>query len=426
MSERLLVRLVRPHSAAALGRELAALELDSPAWGRLQEAADWYRIWLEPLDPTAAHIVKENLLAAGGDALLPPPLYAGVVAGGPVLLLGSTATLHQAVEALAQHQWPSLQAVAAAVRTALTNAQAGPPSLQIGPLHCVWGTRTYIMGIVNLTPDSFSGDGLLAHDEAVAAALDQARSFVEWGATIVDVGGESTRPGSEAVGLEEELARVIPAIEEIARELGHRVAISVDTYKAEVARQAVAAGAHLVNDVWALRMDPAMAATVAELGVPVIVMHNRMRPKNAVQEARLGGRYLGIHYDHLMADVVRELGESLELAAAAGVPPERIIVDPGIGFGKTVEQSLELLDRLDELRVFGRPILLGPSRKSFIGYTLELPPEERVEGTAATVAVGIARGADIIRVHDVREIARVVRMTDAIVRGGRQRERPGA
>lgn len=417
MDARLLVRLVRPHSEAALDHELARLGLGAVTWGPPQEAADWHRIWLEPLTTVVAHIVKESMLAVGGDALIPPDLYAGATEAGPVLLLGSVATLRQAAATLAQHSWPSLQAAAGALQTTLTNALAAPAPLQIGPLRCEWGARTYVMGIVNVTPDSFSGDGLLACGDVVQAAVGLAHRFAEWGATMLDVGGESTRPGSEAIELEEELARVIPAIEAIARELGDRVAISIDTYKAEVARQAVTAGAHLVNDVWGLRMDPAMAETVAELGVPVIVMHNRMRPKNAVQEARLGGRYLGVHYEHLMADVVRELSESLELAAAAGVPYERIIVDPGIGFGKTVEQSLELLNRLDELRVFGRPILLGPSRKSFIGYTLDLPPEERIEGTAATVAVGIARGADIVRVHDVREMVRVARMTDAVVRG---------
>lgn len=417
MSAGLFVRLVRPHSEAALGDELARLGLSAPAWGRPQEAADWQRIWLEPLTPIAAHIVKESLLATGGDALIPPDLYTGRASVGPVLLLGSVATLLRTAEMLAQHAWPDLQAAAGALRTALAGACAAPAPLEIGPLHCVWGERTYVMGIINVTPDSFSGDGLLHPDEVTGAALEQARRFVEWGATMLDVGGESTRPGSAAIELEEELARVLPTIEGIARELGDRAAVSVDTYKAEVARQAIAAGAHFVNDVWGLRMDPAMAPTVADLGVPVIVMHNRMRPKNAVQEERLGGRFLGVHYDHLMADVVRELGESLELAATAGIPRERIIVDPGIGFGKTVEQSLELLNRLDELRVFGRPILLGPSRKSFIGYTLDLPSEERIEGTAATVAVGITRGADIVRVHDVREMARVARMTDALVRG---------
>lgn len=284
----------------------------------------------------------------------------------------------------------------------------------IGPLTMQWGTQTYVMGILNTTPDSFSGDGLLSQQATIEASLAQARRFVSEGAHILDVGGESTRPGSEVVKEEEELERVIPVIEAIARNLD--VAISVDTYKAKVADAALDAGAHMINDVWACRMDGAMASLAAERDVPIILMHNRLRPKNVAQKERLGGRYLGIKYDDLLGDVVRELLSSVNLARTAGVRREQIILDPGIGFGKTVGQSLMLLQQLDKLQVLGYPLLLGSSRKSFIGYTLDLPPHERVEGTAATVAIGIARGADIVRVHDVREMARVARMSDAIVR----------
>jgi dihydropteroate synthase len=286
--------------------------------------------------------------------------------------------------------------------------------LQIGPLRVRWGSQTYVMGILNVTPDSFSGDGLLTERQTVEAALAQARRFADEGAHILDVGGESTRPGSEVVSEAEEMARVVPIVEAIARELP--VAISVDTYKASVARAALDAGAHLLNDVWAFRMDPEIAPLAASRGVPVVLMHNRLRPKNVSQQERLGGRYEGIHYDDLLGDVARELVASVNLAREAGVAHHNIILDPGIGFGKTVEQSLELLDRMDELKVLGYPLLLGPSRKSFIGYTLDLPPEERVEGTAATVAIGIARGADIVRVHDVKQMTRVARMADAILR----------
>ncbi|MBA3532575.1 MAG: dihydropteroate synthase [Ardenticatenales bacterium] len=286
--------------------------------------------------------------------------------------------------------------------------------MAIGPLQARWGSQTYVMGIINVTPDSFSGDGLLGDEIPLEQVVEQARRFVEEGAHILDVGGESTRPGSQPVTEEEELARVVPAIAAIAREV--QVALSVDTYKASVARAALDAGAHLINDVWGFRMDPAMAPLAAERGVPVVLMHNRSRPKDVAQEARLGGRYEGIQYENLLGDVAAELLESVQLARSAGVAREQIILDPGIGFGKSVPQNLELLKRLDELKVLGYPLLLAPSRKSFIGYTLDLPPEERVEGTAATIAIGIARGADIIRVHDVRVMARVAKMTDAITR----------
>ncbi|MCH7480612.1 MAG: dihydropteroate synthase, partial [Chloroflexi bacterium] len=240
------------------------------------------------------------------------------------------------------------------------------------------------MGVLNVTPDSFSGDGLYAGKNPVEASLAQARHFVESGADILDVGGESTRPGSQPVDAQEEMERVLPVIESIAAELD--VPISIDSYKAEVAAAALDAGAHLVNDVWGLQADPNMAILVAARGVPVILMHNRSTPKNAEILKHLGGRYTGVKYDNLLEDIKRELMDSVRAAKEAGIKDEHIILDPGIGFGKTVEQNLELLNRIDEIKSLGYPILIGPSRKSFIGYTLDLPPDQRAEGTAAAVA----------------------------------------
>ena len=278
-----------------------------------------------------------------------------------------------------------------------------------------FGTRTFVMGIVNVTPDSFSGDGLLTTSlPPVQTSLAQGSAFVKAGADILDVGGESTRPGAQLVGVQEELDRVIPVIEALRRELD--TLISIDTYKSEVAAAALQAGADWVNDVWGLRADSNLAAITAQHGAPVILMHNRMKPASAELQERLGGRYVGVHYDDLIADIQRELLESVALARAAGIPDEDILLDPGIGFGKTVEQNLELLNRLDEICALGYPLLLGPSRKSFIGYTLNLPPDQRVEGTSAAVAIGIDRGADIVRVHDVEAMVRVARMADAITR----------
>ncbi|HZY41515.1 MAG TPA: dihydropteroate synthase [Anaerolineae bacterium] len=279
-----------------------------------------------------------------------------------------------------------------------------------------WGRQTYVMGILNVTPDSFSGDGLLKQDDWIAATVERGRAMMTAGAHLIDVGGESTRPGSQVIALGEELDRVIPAIEALARAgVGP---ISIDTYKAEVARQALDAGATIVNDVWGLRRDLDMAVLIAKRNVPVIVMHNRSKPQDAAFEARLGGRYTGSHYDDLIPDIQRELLECVDLARQAGVLDHNLILDPGIGFGKTVPQNLELLDRVDEFRSLGWPILIGPSRKSFIGYTLDRPPDQRIEGTAAAIAIGIARGADMVRVHDVEVMARVAKMTDAITRRG--------
>jgi len=284
-----------------------------------------------------------------------------------------------------------------------------------------WGTRTYIMGILNLTPDSFSGDGLLQKDSStdkyhidLESVLKNARDMVEHGADILDVGGESTRPGAQIVSADDEMKRVLPVISTLAANLD--VIISIDTYKASVAEAAIQQGAQMVNDVWGLHADPNLAEVAAKHHTPVILMHNRSSWANAEIKERLGGRYVGIPYDNLVEDVKRELMESVTIARSAGIPDDQIVIDPGIGFGKTVEQNLELVDRLEEIRALGYPVLLGPSRKSFIGYTLNLSPDQRLEGTAAAVSIGIARGADIVRVHDVLYMSRVVRMTDAIVR----------
>ena len=264
-----------------------------------------------------------------------------------------------------------------------------------------WGERTYIMGVCNLSPDSFTGDGLGSDMEALVA---QARRFVDEGADIIDVGGESTRPGMEPLSIDDvdrELELVIPAIERLVNEVP--VPLSVDTYKSAVARRAVKAGASMINDIWGLKRDPGIAEVAAEAGVPLILMGNQRDAP-----VRLG----------IVSRVIAELERSIELATEAGVPGENIIIDPGIGFGKSQEQNLELVNRLAELKSLGKPILLGTSRKSVIGLVLDLPPDQRVEGTAATLAIGIANGADIVRVHDVKEMVRVCRMSDAIIRRG--------
>jgi dihydropteroate synthase len=271
------------------------------------------------------------------------------------------------------------------------------------------------MGVLNVTPDSFSGDGLMSTVDVTTAALVKARQFVEAGADILDVGGESTRPGAQPVSAKEEIHRVAPVIKALTAAKLNAI-ISVDTSKASVAQAALDAGAQWINDVWGLHADPDMAGVAARAGVPVVLMHNRSKPADAELQQRLGGRYSGVKYNQLIEEVKTELLESVALAHAAGILDEAIILDPGIGFGKTVEQNLELIDRLGEIRSLGYPVLLGPSRKSFIGYTLNLPPDQRLEGTAAAVAIGIARGADIVRVHDVASMVRVARMSDAIVR----------
>lgn len=286
-----------------------------------------------------------------------------------------------------------------------------------------WGKKTYLMGVLNVTPDSFSGDGLYHTDDQNAEndiarlideSLAQAGEFVAAGVDILDIGGESTRPGADIVDLDTELKRVIPVVNALSLEFN--VPISIDTYKHLVAQAALEAGAEMVNDVWGLNADPEMAPTIAKYGVPVILMHNRSSWAHADIKQSLGGRYIGIPYNDLIEDIQRELLGSVDLAHSAGITDDMVILDPGIGFGKSVEQNLELVNSLPSIRGLGYPILYGPSRKSFIGYTLDKPPDQRLAGTAAAVAVGIVRGADIIRIHDVDFMQQVAQMTDAIVR----------
>ncbi|WP_320127637.1 dihydropteroate synthase [uncultured Sphaerochaeta sp.] len=259
-----------------------------------------------------------------------------------------------------------------------------------------WGSKTFIMGILNVTPDSFSDGGRFSDIEA---ALAQATRMKDEGADIIDIGGESTRPGAnDIVTADEELRRILPVIQRLSKDI--EIPISVDTYKAKTARLAIEAGAHMINDIWGLKKDPEMAEVVASLKVPVCIMHNR--------ETTV--------YTNLMKDILLDLEQSLEIAARAGVKEEQIILDPGIGFAKTWEQNLLVMKNLEMLKKLGFPILLGASRKSFIGKTLGLEVQDRLEGTLAVTSIGITKKVDIVRVHDVLENVRVARMTDKIVR----------
>ena len=273
--------------------------------------------------------------------------------------------------------------------------------MRIRGFDLIFGSRTYVMGIINVTPDSFSGDGLLPDPVGhVVAAAQQAHAMVAAGADLIDVGGESTRPGHLVVDVEEELARIVAVVHAIRAALP-TLPISIDTTKPEVAAAALDAGADIINDVAAVTNDAALATLAASRAAPYILMHARA-------EAR---------YDDVVAEVIADLARAMAAAVAAGCPEQSLMVDPGIGFGKTASQNLELLRRLDDLRVLGRPILLGTSRKSTIGKVLGLPADDRLEGTLATTALGIAHAADIVRVHDVLANVRVARMADAIVRG---------
>ncbi|MGB9805062.1 dihydropteroate synthase [Desulfofundulus sp.] len=375
--------------------EIAAVGADQAGCRLMAPKAVHRVLKISGLTPVQATILKQEMLARGGDAAVARGVVDHTVEKTDVLLMG-TLKQYNAMLAKLELQPFGLAALAGEIRRVLQNLEGRP----IRRLDCrgkelVLGERTLVMGILNVTPDSFS-DGGRFNDPS--RALEHAHRLVEEGADIIDLGGESTRPGHTPVSLEEELRRVIPVLEKLVQEVP--VPISVDTTKAAVAREALEIGAHIINDQWALRADPEMAAVVARYGVPVILMHNQV----------------GTEYEDLMGDIIRFFRESIAMAMEAGIGTDKIIIDPGIGFGKTVEQNLEIMNRLPELACLGLPVLLGTSRKSMIGKTLDLPVEQRLEGTAATVAIGIAAGVDIVRVHDVKEMVRVARMTDAMVR----------
>ncbi|MGB8957159.1 MAG: dihydropteroate synthase [Tumebacillaceae bacterium] len=328
-------------------------------------------------------LLQQELIALGGDVTLP--------ASGCIVLAGTRAQLHALIA-----NRPG-DAVAAELADFLTRhaERHTPRTLAAGRYLLEFGKRTLIMGILNITPDSFSDGGRWAD---LDKAVEHAKRMIAEGADILDIGGESTRPGHAPVSAEEEIRRVVPVIERLAREVD--IPISIDTYKSSVAAAAVRAGAHIVNDVWGGLADPEMAAVCAQLDCPFIIMDNRDTP----------------YEDDVMAGVIRDMRRQIANALQAGVRDENLILDPGIGFGKTHEQNLLVMRHLDEITALGYPVLLGTSRKSMIGNALGLPVDQRVEGTAATVALGIAKGVDIVRVHDVKEMARVARMTDAMVR----------
>lgn len=267
-----------------------------------------------------------------------------------------------------------------------------------GPFTLNYHKKTLLMGILNITPDSFSDGGKYNNvDIAVKHALD----MVEEGADIIDIGGESTRPGFNEVSAEEELERVIPVIEAVATRVD--VPISIDTYKSEVAKQAITAGAHIINDIWGAKADPKMAHVAATYDTPLVLMHNRDNR----------------NYQNLKRDVFNDLFESVTIAKQAGVKDEQIILDPGIGFAKDFQENIEIMQHLDQLVALGYPVLLGTSRKSMIGHILDCPPEERVEGTIATVCYGIQKGCQIVRVHDVKQVRRAIMVMDELMGKGR-------
>lgn len=357
-------------------------------------------IKIDSLDNRMANIIKQEMLSIGGEAALSKDSLMSDSKITDVLLMG-TMKQYQILMKKLREQSFNLPNIADEIKNILENIDNFPAAIKFKNYSFDWSRRTYIMGILNITPDSFSGDGLLGNTEDI---VEIARNMVRNGADIIDIGGESTRPGAEPVSIDEELNRVIPVIKRISKIKDLDIPISIDTYKPEVAKKAIKSGASIVNDINGLRSE-GMAEIVAKEDVPVVIMHMQGTPKDMQRNPT---------YDSVVEDIMKFFKRQIDYAVDMGVDRNRIILDPGIGFGKTTEHNLEIINRLSEFKSMGLPILLGASRKSFIGNILNLSVTERLEGTIAAITVGIINGANIVRVHDVKEISRAARIADAI------------
>lgn len=341
-------------------------------------------------------LLKNEAHAAGASLVLSTGRKQGkTISGG--ILAGSRDALDILNKQLSQKPGDSSLLGESIKKACVNYTSSSSREIVLGSHRFKLGEKTLIMGILNLTPDSFSDGG---HHDQLESALEGAFRMVEEGADIIDIGGESTRPGSDSITIDQELKRVLPVIKALKNDSTFKTPLSIDTYKAAVAEKALGAGVEMLNDVWGFKKSGAIGKVAAHYDIPVCLMHNRD----------------STDYDDLIPDVIAELEESINIAYRAGVKDSQLIIDPGIGFGKNLDQNLEVMKHLSSFCNLGYPLLLGTSRKSMIGKTLDLPVDDRVEGTAATVAYGITAGADIVRVHDVKEMSRVAKMTDAMVR----------
>lgn len=396
------MRLICVETISEAVAELRGIGADEDSIGVMAPKALGRTIKLEKISSPAANILKQEMLSLGGDAAVAREVITGKAEASDVLLMGTLKQFKGLVGKISRQHF-GLSRMAQGLNGILEVVET-PPHYRLECRGHTFdlGARTHIMGVLNVTPDSFSDGGYFySFDQAV----DRARQMVEEGADIIDVGGESSRPGSEPMAVEEELERVLPVVERLVEELS--VPVSVDTVKSQVAERALEVGAHMVNDISGLKYDPEMGSVVSSYDVPLILMHIKGRPKDMQANPV---------YEDLLSEIFSSLQESARRALQAGVRQESIVIDPGIGFGKTVEHNLEILKRLREFTSMGYSLLVGTSRKSFIGKVLDLPVDDRLEGSLAAVAVSILNGAHILRVHDVKPTVRAARLVDAIMR----------
>jgi dihydropteroate synthase len=403
-------RVLCPANDVEIDREIRLIGAEEAGIRHMLPKAQHYLVKLENVRCPIAHILKEAFLSSGGDAAVNKDVIVAKVTNTDVILMGTRKQFQYVLRSLREQDF-GCRGLAAEIESAIRSfdtipiVPASPLAIdsRLVDMFDKVGARTLVMGILNITPDSFSDGGRFTD---TGSAVDAALRMVEYGADIIDIGGESTRPGSDTVPADEEIKRGAPVISRLANRID--VPISIDTYKSETAGAALGAGALMVNDISAATFDPNMPLLLSEKKCAVVIQHIKGSPKNMQANPQ---------YDDLLGEISGFLRQRVKALTEAGVDERMIIIDPGIGFGKSVDHNLELMRRLRELKSIGRPILIGTSRKSTIGKVLgDLPVTERLEGTAATVAISIANGADIVRVHDVKEMARVARMSDAIVR----------
>jgi dihydropteroate synthase len=393
-----LIRCLHITNAREAIHQMGRVGVDATGIKLMKGKTLHFNLKVEGINPRTANLLKQEMFSLGGDAALNGRGLDCSTKQTDAILMGSQKQFEKLLHKL--DQYPDLQPIGESLRETLKNIFKIHYSIRCRKKTFTLGKRTLLMGVLNVTPDSFSDGGIYFDKErAIAHGL----RMVEEGADFIDIGGESTRPGSKSIGLEEELRRVIPVIESLAKLVD--VPISIDTYKSTVAQRAIGAGAEMINDISGLHFDPDLGQVAAKEDVPLILMHIRGTPETMQKD---------VHYESLFSEILQYLKESIQRAESAGLDPQQIIIDPGIGFGKNLEDNLLIIKNLSEFRILGKPILLGTSHKSFIGKILNAEVDERLEGTLSSIAIGILNGAHIIRCHDVLQAKKAVAVADAI------------
>ena len=393
-----LIRCLHITNVSEAIHQMKSMGVDPASIGLMEGKTLHFNLKVEGIEPRTANLLKQEMFALGGDVAVDKRGFDCSAEKTDALLMGNQKHFEKLISKL--EQYPGLNPLGQSIKETLKNISKTQYAIRCRKRTLSLGKRTLLMGVLNITPDSFSDGGLFFDKEK---AISHGLAMVEQGADIIDIGGESTRPGSKPLELEEELRRVIPVIKSIAAEVD--VPISIDTYKAVVAQRAIEAGAEIINDISGLNFDPNLAKVASKEDIPLVLMHIRGTPETMQKN---------IHYDSLFSEILQYLKDSIHRAESAGLDPCQIIIDPGIGFGKTVEDNLYIIKNLFEFRVLGKPILLGTSRKSFIGKILNVEAGERLEGTLSSITVGVLNGANIIRCHDVLQAKRAIAVADAI------------